>query len=405
MFPSREPYRPSAAPAPPEATDPNLPVAGEGVWTTAEGLRVTSRYAVHAVRRLAGATVLDWSVTPLSAPGLKPGDDLPGAVDLGLASDSPGGIEILLVDPAARRVYRPISLKSRLQFNRCLCTPLWAAQLTLRIGETRLLQVTYPELPARTAQVDVDFTTMPVIPQVPISPLGQVPTARQPTDLRRPVDEAAPLTSPYVLAVDVRGRPRRVLSITVDAIEAGPRHTSLRWTVRALADQPAFDLVPRGAPIAQDLTEDWLVYNPSSASGPRLRIGSTTLGAVWMTARIRGPRYVECLCTGFGIWAAGLRKAGGAATVTTTFPALPAAARSVDVVLPGATTLARLPVRRTTPAAAGLGPPQPAAVGRWTYDTDRPPPGWRTSAWPTPLPDLTLLDDYNAIVESIVPVG
>ncbi len=56
---------------PPRKTNPALPVAGEAIWTTAEGLQVTVRFAVHAIRRIEGATVLDWSVTPLSAPKLR----------------------------------------------------------------------------------------------------------------------------------------------------------------------------------------------------------------------------------------------------------------------------------------------------------------------------------------------
>src|SRR5512133_3253883 len=69
---------------PSRKTNPALPVAGEAIWTTAEGLRVTVRFAVHAIRRIEGATVLDWSVTPLRAPGLQTGDRLPSRLDLGL---------------------------------------------------------------------------------------------------------------------------------------------------------------------------------------------------------------------------------------------------------------------------------------------------------------------------------
>ncbi|HET6760296.1 MAG TPA: hypothetical protein VFH20_13550, partial [Propionibacteriaceae bacterium] len=42
--------------APPAPTNPELPVAAEAEWTTGEGLRITTRFALHAVRRLADAT-------------------------------------------------------------------------------------------------------------------------------------------------------------------------------------------------------------------------------------------------------------------------------------------------------------------------------------------------------------
>ena len=68
------PYR--AAPR----SNPDLPVVGEAVWTSGEGLGLTVRIAVHAVRRIPGATVLDWSVTPLSGAGLNSGDAVPAVV-------------------------------------------------------------------------------------------------------------------------------------------------------------------------------------------------------------------------------------------------------------------------------------------------------------------------------------
>ena len=37
---------------PPAPTNPELPVVAEAEWTTAEGLKITTRFAIHAVRRL-----------------------------------------------------------------------------------------------------------------------------------------------------------------------------------------------------------------------------------------------------------------------------------------------------------------------------------------------------------------
>jgi hypothetical protein len=80
---------PPIRPVTPEETlsapNPDLPVVGEATWTSADGLDVTMRLAVHAVRRIDGATVLDWSVTPLHGAGLRPKDPLPTTANLGLS--------------------------------------------------------------------------------------------------------------------------------------------------------------------------------------------------------------------------------------------------------------------------------------------------------------------------------
>ena len=87
---------PTATPLP--ATNPELPVAGESVWTSADGLDVQVRFAVHAVRRVDGGTVLDWSVTPIRAANLRPGDAVPDSVDLGLSRRWESSANVLLVD-------------------------------------------------------------------------------------------------------------------------------------------------------------------------------------------------------------------------------------------------------------------------------------------------------------------
>ena len=47
---------------PPAPTNPHLPVAAEAEWTTAEGLKISTRFAIHAVRRIQGATVVDVTI-------------------------------------------------------------------------------------------------------------------------------------------------------------------------------------------------------------------------------------------------------------------------------------------------------------------------------------------------------
>ena len=162
----------STSPSPPAPTDPALPVAGETTWTTAEGQQVSTRIAVHALRRAPGMTVLDWSITPLSAPDRRPGDEVPPGFDLGLDRSTAGGISMVLLDPRTEKVYRPFSHQSRSQAYGCLCTPIWAVQPTLRIGETRLLQVAFPPLPASVRFVDVVPARCPRSATCPSAPGG-----------------------------------------------------------------------------------------------------------------------------------------------------------------------------------------------------------------------------------------
>jgi hypothetical protein len=401
---SPQPSEPASGPSLPiRPTNPELPVAGDAVWTTSEGLRVTSRYAVHAVRRIPGATVLDWSVTPLAAPGLAPGDLIPSWVDLGLTRQGQGDISVLLLDLAHGRAYRPLNHRSRQRFNHCLCSPTWVAQLDLRIGDTRLLQATYPELPASVDRVDVSLANLPVFPGIPVTAEGQVPTATQPTDLQRPAERRGRASTPYTLVRRSALGQRRVYSVAIDVVQTSVHLTTMQWTVRSLAEQPRFSLDPAGEPLAAAVPEDVLVVSPEVASGPVLQSGGTSVRALWMTATVQDRGYWECLCSTFGLWARSLRQPGGRATVTTLYPALPADTRTVDVVLPGATTLWRLPVS-PAPEPAALGPAVSRRVRTWTYDEQRPPRGWTTDQWPTPVPDPAQLDSYEAFSEKIGPL-
>ncbi len=385
----------------PQPANPDLPVAGAAVWTSSEGLRLTSRFAVHAIRRTGGATVLDWSVTPLSAPGLEQGEKIPSWVDLGLSRAAGGDLNAVLIDPTAGKAYRPLQHRSRREFNRCLCTPLWVAQLDLRIGETRLLQASFPTLPTATRFVDVSLTTLPVFAHVPVSPANQVPAALGPVDLRAEPDEPDPLAPPFHVADPRRRGPTSVQSIQIDAIEAGEHFTSMRWTIRSVTDHPNSGLLPAGPPITAELPPDVEVVSPGAASGPQLSAAGTTVGAQWMTAKVQGRKYLDCLCTNIGLWATALRQAGGRATVTTVYPALPAGTRVAEVVLPGATTLWRLKVSQAADSATQVSPPRKVRVGNWRYLPDRPPAGWSTAEWPTPVPEPDQFADYESLVEEL----
>jgi hypothetical protein len=388
---------------PPEATNPNLPVAAEAEWTTAEGLNISTRFAIHAVRRLQDATVVDWSVTPLSAPGYARGADLPSWVDIGLSRSSEGDVNMFLVDPPGGKVYRTLSHQSRRLFNRCLCTPLWLAQQGLRIGETRLLQATFPPLPETLGFIDVDMINLAPFVHIPVTPIGEVPTALHPTDLARPPAGARATLGQQVFRY--RQEPQRVQSISIDRVVAAPDGTSLELTIKSVTDQSTFILEPAMSPIGGILPENVDVLDPDVVSGPMIRPAgipaAKPLRVSWMTAAVAGRRAYECLCSSLGLWAGSLRRQGGQASVASNFPALPTGTQAVDVILPGVATLPGIPVVNAADLATRLGPPKVSAGDTWSYFSDDPPRGWTTAQWPTPLPEPDQLKNYRFFIESI----
>ena len=397
----RDPSTAPPTPLPPAPTNPLLPVAGETTWTSAEGQQVTSRIAVHAVRRGAGLTVLDWSVTPLTAPDRRAGDEVPPGFDLGLDRSSAGGVNIVLVDPRSKRVYRPLSHRGRNQAYRCLCTPIWAAQTNLHLGETRLLQVAFPALPASVRFVDVVAATLPPFGHLPVTPEDHVPTATHPADLARPAEPVAPLTAPQYFQTDDGADTRRTATLRVDQVLADADSTTVRWTLRSMSGQRAFLVVPLGPPLVAVPAEDTPVLSTNAASGPTLSVGSgPALRARWTTGTYEDRRFLECLCTNLDFWAIGLRAAGGSAQLVTTYPALPRGTTRVDVVLPGTANLPNLAVSPAPDGSTRIGPPTPTSVGLW-YATSRPELGWSTAEWPTPVPDPAQLTDYVPSVDTI----
>ncbi|HVD81335.1 MAG TPA: hypothetical protein VNB87_12450 [Propionibacteriaceae bacterium] len=386
---------------PPAPTNPELPVAAEAEWTTAEGLHISTRFAIHAVRRLEVATIVDWSVTPLSAPGYGPGDNLPSWVDLGLSRTSEGDVNMFLIDPSGDKIYRTLSHQSRRLFNRCLCTPLWLAQQGMRMGETRMLQATFPPLPDALSFIDVDLINSAPFVHIPVTPIGQVPTALHPTDLVRPPDTAR---SPLGQRVFRYGQePHRVQSITINRVVVAPGRTSLEWTIKSITDQSTFILEPALSPIGGELPDGVDVLNRDVVSGPQIRPQALppakVLRVSWLTTAVAGRKAYECLCSSLGLWAGSLRRAGGEATVTSNFPPLPSGTRTVDVILPEVATISGVPVVDAEDLASRLGPAEPYAGETWIYDSNNPPRGWTTAEWPTPLPDQDQLKNYRFFVE------
>ncbi|HET9777668.1 MAG TPA: hypothetical protein VFP81_00135 [Propionibacteriaceae bacterium] len=403
LFQNRATQSPSIENNPPAPTNPELPVAAEAEWTTAEGLQISTRFAIHAVRRIQGATVVDWSVTPLSSPGFEVGDRLPSWADMGLSRSSDGDINMFLLDPAAGKVYRTLSHESRRLFRRCLCTPMWLAQQGLRIGETRLLQVTFPPLPEALDFVDVNLINLAPFTRVPVTPIGHVPTAPHPTDLARPPGAVRqPLAQQEFR---YRREPRRVQSIAIDRVVAAPGRTSLEWTIRSVTDQSIFILEPALSPIGGILPDNVDVLDRDVVSGPMIRphgLPAAKPSTVsWMTTAVAGRKAYECLCSPLGLWAGSLRRDGGQASVASNYSALPAGTRTVDVILPGVATLPDIPLVDAEDSAPRLGPSKPHTGDTWIYYSGDPPRGWTTEQWPTPLPESDQLRDYRFFIENI----
>jgi hypothetical protein len=405
LFRGRASDDPSTTAPPP--TNPRLPVAGETTWTSAEGQQVTTRIAVHAVRRASGMTVLDWSLTPLSAPDRRLGDEMPPGFDLGLDQTTAGGVSIVLLVPRTKKVYRPLSHRSPSQTYRCLCTPIWAAQAALRLGETRLLQVAYPALPASVRFVDVAAATLPPFANVPVSAEGRAPTATHPAELARPAEPAEPLTAPQYFQTDDEPGTRRNATLRVDEVLAGDSSTTVRWTLRSMSAQQAFLIVPLGPPLVAAAPSDAPVVSANAASGPTLATPRRRpMTARWITGEHAGRPFLECLCTNLDIWAIGLRAAGGAAQLVTTYPAVPRGTDSVDIVLPGVANLTGVAVTAAPDGATRVGPEAPTTTSStWVYDPKRPPLGWSTDEWPTPLPDPAQLADYDRRVDRVTTLG
>ncbi|GAB2588989.1 hypothetical protein [Microlunatus antarcticus] len=383
----------------PAPTDPRLPVVGEALWTTAEGNDVTIRFAVHAVRRTTGATVLDWSVTPLVGPGRAAGDPVPSGTDLGLDRTLAGQQNLALLDPAASRAYRPLANVSPELFSRCLCTPLFAVLPQLRFGETRLLQLAFPTLPAASDRIDVALPNLAVVPGVAVTPVGQVPVARTPTDLTRPAAAGNSVTGAKLYAVpDGSGD---LQTVVVNRVVASKGLTSVVWTFYSVDDQ---DLRTRAVPpVARALPDGVRVVTEVPASGPRLRVpdsGTAPTGVRWTTATFAGLPTYECLCSGLGLWSRGLRSGGGSAHLTTQVGPLPAGTTHVDVQFPGLDAFTS--VRVTWVDDAEVVPTEPGTGATWTYDATDPPRGWATSDWPTPLPAPDQVGDYTSRPERIL---
>lgn len=394
---------------PEPGTSRALPVLGQQTWVSGEGLALPFRIAIHAVRRFAGGTVLDWSVTPLASSGLRPGSALPGSAGLALTRFDEGNINIELIDVAHRRVYRPLTASAGNALQHCLCSPTWIAERELRVGVTTMLQVAYPALPSDVDLIDVDITTVPVFGSVPVTPIGRVPRPGAAVDLARPID-ARPIdhgaeptiwTEPFAYPAP----PGQKLQIGVDRVWAGARVTSIAWRVKTLTSGTAINSILEPPLVAPDSTSVY-DYADGYASGPRIVAVDghrrPAMNALGMTTKLSGLDRTECLCTDMRLWTTGLQQAGGQVSVVTNLPALPARRRTVDINFPGLPTVRAVPISRAPIAGAATPGTSVAAPRTWTYRVTEPPAGWTVADWPSPLPNPRQMSGYRRTVEDLL---
>ena len=365
------------------------------MWTSADGLDITMRIAVHAVRRVAGGTVLDWSVTPLHGPGLRPNDPVPKMLDLGLSRPGGGYPSIILADAPRSKIYRPLTLKG--SASRCLCTSVTLAERNLRIDHTTLLQVAFPPLPNDLATVDVDLATVPPFWQVPVTPAGMLPLASNPTELTRPAEATS-----VVASTKAFGYPpaRQHYLVMINGVYASSTFTSIAWTILSL--DPGRGPHTASSPPLPDAEPPERPYNPISAGGPRLSLGSGIYRARLVTTKLAAQGALECLCTDLRIGAESLRRIGQQMSAVTTFPPLPAGTPKVDILLPGLTALTDVAVSHAPDSTFRSAGPAVRGVGFWTYRANQPPAGWVPRDWPTPVPRPYQMRDARATVDTIV---
>src|SRR5215208_687194 len=402
LFPrsmTRETTAPPIRPVTPDESaqvpNPDLPAVGEAMWTSADGLDITMRIAVHAVRRVAGGTVLDWSVTPLHGSGLHPNDPVPRRLDLGLTRPGEGYPNIVLVDVPRSKVYRPLTLKG--PDSSCLCTPVTVAQRNLRIDHTTLLQVAFPALPNDLATVDVELATVPPFWQVPVTPAGMLPLASYPTELTRPGEATSVVAGTKAFAY--RPAEQHYL-VMINGVYASGTFTSIAWTILSL--DRGRGLQTASSPPLADAEPPEHPYNQVSAAGPQLSLSIGIYRARLVTTQFTGHGTLECLCTDLRIGAGAFRRIGQQMRAVTNFPALPAGTSKVDIVLPGLTTLTDVAVTRAPDATFRSAGPAVRDVWFWTYRPDQPHPGWAPRDWPTPVPRPYQVRDARATIDTIV---
>jgi hypothetical protein len=358
----------SLPPTPAPHSTAAIPVLGEAIYRSTGRIDVSVRIAVHAVRRVLGGTVLDWSVTALAGPGAAPGEQL--FLELGLVEE----FDVSLIDAAAAKVYRPfVSRRS----GRCLCIPAYLVGQAVVVNSPRLLQTTFPRLPASTRLVEVNIATVPIFSRIPLTQAGMVQTAVSETDLARPADAQPALAS----TVELRRPSGQSFRFEVESVLASGSFTSVVWVVRASSPGPG----SVGAAHPQIRR---------SGAGPALRPRTATV-------QLGSKKPTQCLCPTLGTFADRLQNAGDQVRVVTNFPALPRGTTNVDVLFPGVDPLFGLGVTPAPEGAFRAGSQVPADTSTWSYLWNRPLAGWSLLRWPTPVPARIDPDRFRSRVDRL----
>lgn len=379
------------------------------------------RVAVHGVRRIDGATVLDWSVTPLAGGSLKAGDPVGQRIDIDVTQGLDNSNALGLIDIPEHKFYRPLDNDKKVVG--CLCVPWFKVGGNLTIGKTRLLQAAFPDLPASLTSIAVSIRSQPLVTKVPIAAEGTVSTGDS-EDLAAPAKGLSTASEPksftYPMADDLE-HPSQKMTLVVNEVIASDDATSLVFTVTADEDgdglkawegRPVDDpeVVPYGTQL-WDLSTTGPGLRPSGVGADGKVTRAWFAGVSQKTIVPKGAAkdftWRECLCSTTQNYGKSLQKAGGSHTYAMSLPALPAGTGSVDVVFPKKTLPAMTGIKVTEAKAVKDSGTMQAKVGTWKYGSVAEgsiPGGWSVSEWPTPVPSSADVAGAGAVVDTLEDV-
>ncbi len=376
------------------------------------------RVAVHGVRRVDGATVLDWSVTPLASDTAKAGDKVGQPLDINIDPGFENSNALQLIDTAAKKVYRPLDNDERVAG--CLCVPWFTVKNDLTVGSTRLMQAAFPELPDSLDAITVSIRSQPLVSDAPITPAGEVPTGKG-LDLAADADdlpEAAPAASFTYPVGDPLQKPNQQMSLTINEVIAGETGTSLVYTVTAESAGPGLSSLS-GRPVNDPEVVQFgtSVYDLAS-SGPGIAAGAADgrLIRPWFASMkqktAKPPRaaknfaWRECLCSTTQVYGKILATQGRSITLVEHMPALPSGTTTTDIVFPDK-SLPNVTGVKVTEAAKVEGSSKKAKVATWSYgsvESSDLPKGWDVEKWPTPVPDAASIAASEVAIDDLEEV-
>ena len=365
---------------------------------------VTVRFAVHAVRRIRGRHRARLVGHPAGQrPGFEPGDD--AAVGDRSRADPAAGRRVRprrCSTRPAQRAYRPLQPPvPPARSTTASAPPLWLLQQTLRFGETRLLQVAFPPLPA----------ALGVRRRQPAHRRRRSCTCRSPRrpgadrPAGRPTWPAPARPAPGELRADqfrYPDEPARRQSVRVDRVVAAPGGPRSSGPLRSLDDQDSASACARSArrrraPAARGRRRGQHQpgqRSPAPAGRPRGRERSRRAGS---TDDLTASRATSACAPSSACGPARCATPAAAAQVAGHYPALPAGTRT------GRRRAAR---RRRASAAcrsrradgrrgrARAVPPVPRPTGRWPYaSTTRRRGLVHRATGPPPCPTRSQLGD------------